>query len=85
MPDLLSTPPAQTLLKTLGAPTPAPLRRYSPDEPLLPAPALLGGPKGGRLLQPGIYDCRRVGATNTFELITPGWPGSFETPAGGAQ
>lgn len=40
---------------------------------------------GGRLLQPGIYDCRRVGATNTFELITPGWPGSFETPAGGAQ
>ncbi|HEX5858608.1 MAG TPA: hypothetical protein VFY91_10925 [Microbacterium sp.] len=40
---------------------------------------------GGRLVQPGIYDCRRVGATHTFELITPGWPGSFETPSGGAQ
>jgi len=41
---------------------------------------------GGQLLQPGIYDARRVGATNSFELITPGWPGSFDTtPAGGVQ
>ena len=62
MPDLLSTPPAQALLKTLGAPTPAPLRRYSPDEPLLPAPALLGGPKGGRLLQPAEAIVKAAGA-----------------------
>ena len=62
MPDLLSTPPAQALLKTLGAPTPAPLRRYSPDEPLLPGPALLGGPKGGRLLQPAETVIKAAGA-----------------------
>ena len=49
MPDLLSTPPAQFLMKSLGAPTPAPLRRYEPGEPLLPSPALFGGAKGGRL------------------------------------
>jgi 3-oxoacyl-[acyl-carrier protein] reductase len=63
MPDLLSTPPAQRLLKTLGAPTPAPLRRYSPDEPLLPAPALLGGAKGGRLLEPAQKVAKAAGAT----------------------
>jgi hypothetical protein len=33
---------------------------------------------GGQLVQPGVYDCRRVAGTNDFELITPGWPGSFE-------
>jgi 3-oxoacyl-[acyl-carrier protein] reductase len=63
MPDLLSTPPAQRLLKTLGAPTPAPLRRYAPDEPLLPAPALFGGAKGGRLRGPAEKMARAAGAT----------------------
>lgn len=40
---------------------------------------------GGRLVQPGIYDCRRISGTNDFELITPGWPGIFETPSGGMR
>lgn len=40
---------------------------------------------GGQLVQPGIYDCRRISGTNTFELIIPGWPGRFGTPAGGRQ
>jgi hypothetical protein len=40
---------------------------------------------GGRLLQPGIYDCRRISGTNNFELIIPGWPGMIETPSGGTQ
>src|SRR5687768_8195068 len=62
MPDLLSMPPVQALLKTLGAPTPAPLRRYSPDEPLLPGPALLGGAKGGRLLKPAETMIKAAGA-----------------------
>lgn len=39
---------------------------------------------GGQLLQPGIYDCRRVAGTNDFELITPGWPGGFGPSTGGA-
>jgi 3-oxoacyl-[acyl-carrier protein] reductase len=63
MPDLLSTPPAQRLLKTLGAPTPAPLRRYAPNEPLLPAPALFGGAKGGRLRQHAETVAKAAGAT----------------------
>lgn len=62
MPDLLSMPPVQALLKTLGAPTPAPLRRFSPDEPLLPGPALLGGPKDGRLLKPADAMIKAAGA-----------------------
>ena len=40
---------------------------------------------GGQLLQPGIYDVRRVAGTNTFELITPGWPGAFAESTGGVQ
>ena len=71
MPDLLSTPPAQRLLKTLGAPTPAPLRRYAPGEPLLPAPALLGGAKGGRLLVPAEQMAKAAGAT-TFKRAPDG-------------
>jgi 3-oxoacyl-[acyl-carrier protein] reductase len=63
MPDLLSTPPAQFLMKSLGAPTPAPLRRFSPDAPLLPEPALFGGAKGGRLLKPAEAMAKAAGAT----------------------
>jgi 3-oxoacyl-[acyl-carrier protein] reductase len=63
MPDLLSTPPAQRLLKALGAPTPAPLRRHRPGDPLLPAPALLGAAKGGTLLKPAEKVVKAAGAT----------------------
>ena len=37
----------------------------------------------GQLVQAGIYDCRRISGTNNFELIIPGWPGSFASPIGG--
>lgn len=40
---------------------------------------------GGLLVQPGVFDCRRIAGTNDFELIVLGWPGTFDTPAGGTQ
>ena len=40
---------------------------------------------GGHLVQPGVYDCRRISGTNNFELIIPSWPGPFDGATGGAQ
>jgi hypothetical protein len=40
---------------------------------------------GGNLVQPGVYDCRRVAGSNNFELITPGWPGALDATSGGVQ
>jgi 3-oxoacyl-[acyl-carrier protein] reductase len=37
------------LVRRLGLPNPAPLRRYRPGQPALPGPALIGAAKGGRL------------------------------------
>ena len=63
MPDLLSTPPAQFLMKSLGAPQPAPLRRHEEGAPLLPSPALFGGAKGGRLRAPAEKMAKAAGAS----------------------
>ena len=49
-------------MKSLGAPTPAPLRRHQPGEPLLPGPALVGGAKGGRLRAPAEKLIKAAGA-----------------------
>ena len=40
----------RAIVKRLGLPDPPKLRRYSPGEPLLPGPVLVGG--DGRLAQP---------------------------------
>ena len=50
-------------MKTLGAPTPAPLRRWEPGQPILPAPALFGAAKGGRLAKPAEKIAKAAGAT----------------------
>jgi 3-oxoacyl-[acyl-carrier protein] reductase len=47
--QLTVTRPGAVVARRLGLPRPAPLRRYSPAEPLLPGPVLLGGASGGRL------------------------------------
>jgi 3-oxoacyl-[acyl-carrier protein] reductase len=39
-------------VQRLGLPDPTPLRRYTPGQPLLDGPALLGAAPGGRLLDP---------------------------------
>lgn len=41
--------PGKFLVSRLGLPNPVPLRRYRPDEPPLPGPAVVGAAKGGRL------------------------------------
>ena len=43
------TAPGRLLSKRLGIPSPPSLRRYEPGQPLLEAPALVGGAPGGRL------------------------------------
>src|ERR671916_659364 len=48
--QILESPPGRFVAKQLGVPTPAPLRRYEPGQPLLDGPALLGGAPGARLL-----------------------------------
>jgi len=40
------------LVRRLGLPNPAPLRRYRPGDPALNGPALVGAAAGGRLLDP---------------------------------
>ena len=47
--QLTVTRPGAVVARRLGLPRPAPLRRYSPAEPLLPGPVLVGGASGGRL------------------------------------
>jgi 3-oxoacyl-[acyl-carrier protein] reductase len=84
MPDLLSTPPAQRLLKTLGAPTPAPLRRYSPGEAILPAPALFGAARGGRLAKPAEKIAKAAGAT-VFKDAPEGELGALVFDASGIK
>ncbi|TCO64770.1 3-oxoacyl-ACP reductase [Actinocrispum wychmicini] len=43
------TGPGKFLVSRLGLPNPVPLRRYRPDQPPLPGPAVVGAAKGGRL------------------------------------
>jgi 3-oxoacyl-[acyl-carrier protein] reductase len=66
MPDryaqLAESPPGRFLTKRLGLPTPEPLRRYEPGQPVLHGPALAGGAAGGRLLERALAVLRAVGA-----------------------
>jgi 3-oxoacyl-[acyl-carrier protein] reductase len=41
--------PGKFLVSQLGLPNPVPLRRYTPGQPPLPGPAVVGSAKGGRL------------------------------------
>ena len=47
--QLTSSPIGKQVASTLGLPAPAILRRHRPGEPILPGPALLHAPPGGRL------------------------------------
>src|ERR1700742_2268439 len=50
--QVIESPPGRVIAKQLGVPTSTPLRRYEPGQPVLDGPVLLGGPEGGRLLEP---------------------------------
>ena len=41
--------PGRLVVSRLGLPSPVPLRRHEPGDPLLAGPALLGAAAGGRL------------------------------------
>jgi 3-oxoacyl-[acyl-carrier protein] reductase len=45
--SLVNSPVGSAVASRVGLPRPAVLRRYSPGDPLLPGPALLGGTPGG--------------------------------------
>jgi 3-oxoacyl-[acyl-carrier protein] reductase len=47
--QIAASPPGRFMVRRLGLPQPAPLRRYEPGQPLLAGAALLGG--GGRVLE----------------------------------
>ncbi len=48
--QLVDSPPGRLLAGRLGLPRPSRLRRYEPGQALLDGPALVGGARGGRLL-----------------------------------
>jgi 3-oxoacyl-[acyl-carrier protein] reductase len=48
--------------KRLGLPTPPTLERHEPGKPVVSAPVLLGGARGGRLLDPAGDVLRSIGA-----------------------
>jgi 3-oxoacyl-[acyl-carrier protein] reductase len=50
--QVIESPPGRFIARQLGVPTPTPLRRYEPGQPVLDGPVLVGGPAGGRLLAP---------------------------------
>ena len=60
--QILESPPGRFVSKQLGVPQAARLRRYEPGQPLLDAPALLGGAPGARLLPSATTVLRSAGA-----------------------
>jgi 3-oxoacyl-[acyl-carrier protein] reductase len=54
--------PGRLVVRRLGLPDPAELRRHEPGAPVLHAPALLGAAPGGRLAEPAARVLAAVGA-----------------------
>jgi len=66
--------PGRAIVKRLGLPDPPRLRRYSPGDPLLPGPVLVGG--DGRLAQPVTKLLEGIGV----ELRDPGTRSADDQP-----
>jgi 3-oxoacyl-[acyl-carrier protein] reductase len=60
--QLAGSGPGRFVVRRLGLPAPAVLRRHRPGAPVLEAPALLGGTSGGRLAEPAARVLAAVGA-----------------------
>ncbi|SMC95387.1 3-oxoacyl-ACP reductase [Kibdelosporangium aridum] len=74
------TGPGKFLVKRLGLPNPVPLRRYRPDQPALPGPAVVGAAKGGRLEE----QIRRILGSSGIEVVdTAERPGALVFDATG--
>jgi 3-oxoacyl-[acyl-carrier protein] reductase len=63
------------VVRRLGLPNPAALRRYRPGEPPLPGPALLGAAPGGRLAEPLDSALKSAGIDVVTEPLTAGADG----------
>jgi 3-oxoacyl-[acyl-carrier protein] reductase len=50
--QLVNTPVGRILSKQVGLPTPVKLERYTPGQPVVRGPVLVGGAPGGRLAEP---------------------------------
>src|SRR3954465_5746855 len=57
----VASPPGRIVVRQFGLPNPVKLRRHTPGQPVLPAPALLGGPTGGRLRAAAREQMRAMG------------------------
>ncbi|MFC0115610.1 3-oxoacyl-ACP reductase [Kibdelosporangium aridum] len=74
------TGPGKFLVKRLGLPNPVSLRRYRPDQPALPGPAVVGAAKGGRLEE----QIRRILGSSGIEVVdTAERPGALVFDATG--
>jgi 3-oxoacyl-[acyl-carrier protein] reductase len=60
--QFVASPPGRFMVRRLGLPQPAPLRRYDRGQPLLAGAALLGGYGGGRLGEPAARVLAAAGA-----------------------
>ncbi|RSM84582.1 3-oxoacyl-ACP reductase [Kibdelosporangium aridum] len=72
--------PGKFLVKRLGLPNPVPLRRYRPDQPALPGPAVVGAAKGGRVEE----QIRKILGSSGVEVVdTTERPGALVFDATG--
>jgi 3-oxoacyl-[acyl-carrier protein] reductase len=65
--DLVNTPIGKAIVKQLGLPSPIPLERYKPGQPVTKGPVLLGAAPGGRLGA----ELTRILAAIDVETYTP--------------
>jgi 3-oxoacyl-[acyl-carrier protein] reductase len=68
--QLVTSQVGRQLAETVGLPVPEPLRRYTPGQPVLDGPVLLGDARGGRLLG-AITDVLGAIDADVRESLTP--------------
>jgi 3-oxoacyl-[acyl-carrier protein] reductase len=66
--QLVNTPIGRIVSKQVGLPTPVPLERYAPGEPVISGPVLLGAAPGGRLTAAAASVLAAVGADARTEM-----------------
>ena len=59
---LANSPLGRRVVRAVGLPTPVPLDRHEPGRPVVSGPVLVGGARGGRLVEPVMDVLRSVGA-----------------------
>jgi 3-oxoacyl-[acyl-carrier protein] reductase len=60
--SLANHPLGRRAVRAIGLPTPVPLERHEPGKPVVSAPVLVGGARGGRVIEPVMEVLRSIGA-----------------------